>query len=70
MSEERRGGRVTEEVLLTEGEVRDKVIRMRKSQRRNHSPGRVIRERTHCDRRRRDACPGNSKDGNKENFRA
>ena len=44
MSEERRGGRITEEILLAEGEEREKLTEMTKSQRRNHLPGGVIRE--------------------------
>ena len=44
MSEERRGGRVIEEILLTEGEEREKVIGMRKCRGGNHLPGGVIRE--------------------------
>ena len=44
MSEERRGGRITEEILLAEGEEREKLTEMTKSQRGNHLPGGVIRE--------------------------
>lgn len=44
MSEERRGGRITEEILFAEGEEREKVIEMTKGQRRNHLPGGAIRE--------------------------
>lgn len=43
MSEERRGGRITEEILFAEGEEREKGTEMMTSQRRNDLPG-VIRE--------------------------